>query len=100
MESNKRYTWKSYVFLTTSVLSAVFMLLLDLIGNATDVKFTGAWILLIILSLVVSVVIGIIAFSSKSEGKIIPIIASVLTVINVSIVVFFLWFGANFATSL
>ena len=100
MESNKRYTWKSYVFLTTSVLSAVFMLLLDLILTATGGKFTGAWLLLILLSLVVSVVIGIIALFSKSEGKIIPLIASVLTVINVSIVVFFLWFGANFATSL
>lgn len=76
------------------------MLLLDLISTATDEKLTGTWIFLTILCLFVSVATGIMAFSSKSERKIIPIIASVLTIINVSIVVFFLWFGANFATGL
>lgn len=40
---------------------------------------------------------GYSTLTSKDERKLIPSIAAVVTFLNVGVVIFFFWFGANFA---
>lgn len=95
---NTRYhSWKSYAFLTVSVIVTILMFLLDPIGIGTDERLSGVTILFIFVGTAVSLLMGIISFGSKNEKKLIPAIAAIFTVFNVSVISFFLWFGANFA---
>ncbi|MBD7985674.1 hypothetical protein H9649_13850 [Sporosarcina sp. Sa2YVA2] len=93
----RHHSWKSYVFLTVSLVVTILMFLLDPIGVATKEKLTGLIILLILVGNVVSVLMGILTFTSKYERKLIPSIAAIFTFFNVVVVIFFFWFGANFA---
>lgn len=72
------------------------MFLLDPIGVATEEKLSGFIIILILVGNVVSVLMGILTFTSKDERKLIPIIAAIFTFYNLAVVIFFFWFGANF----
>ena len=91
------HSWKSYVYLTVSVIVTVLMILLEPIGIATKEKLTGSIIFLILAGNLVSVLLGVLTFTSKDERKLIPSIAAVFTFLNVGVVIFFFWFGANFA---
>lgn len=92
----RHHSWKSYVFLTVSVIVTVLMILLDPIGVATKEKLTGVIIFLILAGNVVSVLLGILTFTSKYERKLIPSIAAIFTFLNIGVMIFFFWFGANF----
>ncbi|MDW0110951.1 hypothetical protein [Sporosarcina aquimarina] len=93
----KHHSWKSYVFLTVSVIVTILMILLDPIAVATKEKLTGLIILLILIGNVVSILMGILTFTYKYERKWIPSIAAIFTFFNVGVMIFFFWFGANFA---
>jgi len=63
---------------------------------ATEERLSGIIILFIFVGAIVSVLLGIISFASKRERKLIPCIAGILTVFNVSVIIFFLMLGAGF----
>ncbi|KKI85427.1 hypothetical protein SAMN05192535_3594 [Shouchella rhizosphaerae] len=93
----KRITWRSYSILIISVLLVLSILLLDFISqyvNQFTLKLYGSFIPLSIFAIFV---LAVICFCSKTENKVIPIIASFIAFAGIAIIAFFVYFGANFA---
>lgn len=93
---NKKHSWRSFAFLTFSLLTSLSMVLLDPIATNTTEQIGSYIIIFMFLSLIASIVLAVLAFSNKNEKKSIAVFALILTVLNSSIIAFFLWFGANF----
>lgn len=93
----RHHSWKSYVFLTISVMVTILMFLLDPIAVATEENLTVVIMLFILVGNVVSVLMGILTLTSKYERKLIPDIAAIITFFNVGVVIFFVYFGLNFS---
>jgi len=94
---HQRYSWKSYIFLILSILIPVFLLLIDPISQAISEQFAVIMMLIIFLGAITSIILAILVFLDKKERKGIAYIALALTLINISIIGFFLLLGANFA---
>ncbi|WP_040982529.1 hypothetical protein [Oceanobacillus jeddahense] len=94
---NKVFSWKSYVFLISSIIVTLSMFLLDPISQAANKTVYDIVVIFILAGLPVSIIMGIVAFCSKNERKIISVIALILTIFNIAVIGFFVWFGANFA---
>jgi hypothetical protein len=94
---NKISTWKSYLFLISSVLATLSMFLLDPISQVANKSVMNVVAILIIAGLIVSVVMAVVTFSLKKERKLIPGFALILTIFNTGVIAFFMWFGTNFA---
>lgn len=92
----KRYSWRSFTFLLLSLLTSLSIVLLDPIALATSEQVGFIMIILIMVGSVASVVLAVFTFFNKNEKKGIAIFALILTIINSSIIVFFIWFGANY----
>lgn len=92
----KIHTWKSYTFITFSVLSTAGLFLivpmLDWFGPHTVTPVTNSTLGMTILSIIMAIV----SFCSSTERKILPIIGLILTLFNTAIILFFLWFGYHF----
>lgn len=90
----KRFTWRSYLALISNVLLSLSMIGLDYISIKISDKI-GVY--LVFIFLIVSTVFMLISFCTKGERKILTVVSFLLWIVNVSIIIFFLWFGANFA---
>ncbi|MCU5376719.1 hypothetical protein OCA08_06155 [Bacillus cereus] len=92
----KFHTWKSYTFLTFSLLSTILMFLLvpvlDRFGPHTVTPMTYA----ILGGTIFSIILAIITFISPSEKKILPIIALIITLLNILLIGSVLLFGYLF----
>lgn len=93
---NKKYSWRSFAFLTFSLLTSLSMVLLDPIATNTTEQIGSYIIVFIFVFAIASIVLAVLTFSNKNEKKNIALFALFLTVWNSSIIAFFLWFGANF----
>ncbi|MBW8347865.1 hypothetical protein K0H71_00200 [Bacillus sp. IITD106] len=94
---NKASSWKSYIFLISSIVVTLSMFLLDPISQVANRSVFLIVAYSIIAGIPVSIIMAIIAFSSKKERKLIPGIALILTLFNIGVIAFFAWFGAHFA---
>ncbi|PGA96145.1 hypothetical protein [Bacillus toyonensis] len=92
----KFHTWKSYTFLTFSLLSTILMFLLvpvlDRFGPNTVTPMTYT----ILAETLLSIIMAIISFTSLSEKKVFPIIALVITLMNILLISAVLLFGYHF----
>ena len=95
--SAKKHSWKSYSFLISSVLVTAAMFLFDPIARASSETLTPVILAFIGLGTICSIVLAIFCFSTSNEKKTLPILGLLFTSLNVGIIVFFLWFGANIA---
>ncbi|MBY7142541.1 hypothetical protein KFZ56_05500 [Virgibacillus sp. NKC19-3] len=93
----KVFSWKSYIFLISSIVVTLSMFLLDPISQVANKTVYDMVASFILVGLPVSLIMAVVAFSSKKERKLIPVIALLLTIFNVAVIGFFAWFGANFA---
>lgn len=60
--------------------------LLDTIGRITEERLSGAVILLILISDLVSIMMAIITFTTRYEKRLIPTIAVIFTVLNTGVI--------------
>jgi hypothetical protein len=88
---------KSYIFLSISLLVTLTMLLLDPIAMLTSETITPVLIAIILIGDLIAIFMAFITFRSAPDKKILPIIAAILTILNSTTILFFLWFGFNFA---
>ncbi|MGG5739805.1 MULTISPECIES: hypothetical protein [Bacillus cereus group] len=92
----KIHTWKSYMFLTFSLFSTILMVslvpVLDRFGPNTITPMTYA----ILCGTILSIIMAIISFISPSEKKVLPIIALVVTLLNILLISSVLLFGYLF----
>lgn len=89
----KRYTWRSYIFLTMSILILLSWVLLDSIGRAFGESYASVLMYFMIFGFPLSIIFAMIAMFTKSEKKMLAIIALIITFINIAVIGFFLWFG-------
>ncbi|MFS0820909.1 hypothetical protein [Bacillus sp. 1P02SD] len=95
--NTKIISWKSYVLLTLSVLVTLTWFLLDPIAQVTNEGATGFMLVFILFGTIISLILAIVTFFTKNEKKLLPSIALILTLVNAGVIIFFAWFGANFA---
>ncbi|MDT3495347.1 hypothetical protein NLU03_13090 [Bacillus toyonensis] len=92
----KFHTWKSYTFLTFSLFSTILMFLLvpvlDRFGPNTVIPMTYT----ILAGTLLSIIMAIVSFTSPSEKKVFPIIALVITLMNILLISTVLLFGYLF----
>ncbi|MDG5472489.1 hypothetical protein P6709_12105 [Jeotgalibacillus sp. ET6] len=93
----KSYSWRSYTFLTVSVLVSILMVSIDPVAVAFSERAATFMINCVFIGLLLSIVLAVINFISNKEKRLISIIALIITLLNIAVVVFFLWFGANFS---
>ncbi|WP_085521832.1 hypothetical protein [Tuberibacillus sp. Marseille-P3662] len=74
------------------------MILLDPIAVAITEQVGSVVVIFIFVGTVASVILAILAFSNQTEKKNIAMIALPITLINIAVIGFFLWFGANVAS--
>lgn len=94
---HKKYSWRSFALLVFSLLTSLSMVLLDPIAANTSEQIGDFIIIFMFITLIASIILAVITFSYKYEKKGIAVFALILTVLNSSVIAFFLWFGANFA---
>ncbi|SPT81557.1 group-specific protein [Niallia circulans] len=93
----KRTTWRSYSILVISVLLILNILLLDFVSQYVNQFMLNLYGSFIPLSIITIFVLAVICFSSKTENKVIPVLASLIAFAGIAIIIFFIYFGANFA---
>lgn len=91
---NNNYTWRSYVFLTVSILLLLSMLGLDFLAAHMRESLV---VMLIGALFIASIVFAFITMINRQEKKLIAYFALALTIVNIGVSVFFLWLGAQFA---
>lgn len=91
---NNNYTWRSYVFLTVSILLLLSMLGLDFLAARMRESLV---VMLIGALFIASIVFAFITMINRQEKKLIAYFALALTIVNIGVSVFFLWLGAQFA---
>lgn len=94
---NKVFSWKSYIFLISSIVVTLSMFLLDPISQVANKTVYDIVASFILVGIPVSIIMAVIAFCSKNERKLISVIALIVTIFNIAVIGFFAWFGANFA---
>lgn len=72
------------------------MVFLDPIATATTERVGFLIIVFIIVASITSVALAVVSFANRNEKKGIAIISLLLIIINISIIIFFMWFGSNF----
>ncbi|MEC1698241.1 hypothetical protein [Schinkia azotoformans] len=90
----KRFTRRSYLALITNILLSLSIIGLDFISINVSEKLG---VPLIFIFLIVSTIFTFISFTNKKERRMLAVFSSILWVINTSIIILFLWIGANFA---
>ncbi|WP_078592962.1 hypothetical protein [Evansella clarkii] len=95
--NGKSVTKKSLLFLFISLLVTLAMFLLDPLATATNEALTVPIVVFIVAGTIISLLLAIVTLRSGKEKKLIPLVALVITIFNVSVISFFLYFGANFA---
>lgn len=95
--NGKSVTKKSLLFLFISLLVTLAMFLLDPLATATNEALTVPIVVFIVAGTFISLLLAIVTLRSGKEKKLIPLVALVITIFNVSVISFFLYFGANFA---
>ncbi|PAD92847.1 group-specific protein [Niallia circulans] len=93
----KRTTWRSYSILIFSVLLILNILLLDFVSQYVNQFTLNLYGFFIPLSIIAIFFLAVICFCSKTESKVISIIASLIFLAGLAIIAFFMYFGANFA---
>ncbi|KAB2442486.1 hypothetical protein [Bacillus luti] len=92
----KTHTWKSYTFLTFSLLSTMLMFLLVPVLDRFGPNIVTPMTYSILGGTIVSIVMAIISFISPSEKKVLPIIALVISLMNILLISAVLLFGYLF----
>ncbi|MDE4086844.1 hypothetical protein PO902_17495 (plasmid) [Planococcus maritimus] len=93
---NKSYTWRSYSYLTMSIIVLLLMVLIDPIASTFSSEKIGSFIIIgVFIGAFLSIILAFITFSNRMEKRLIPIVATVITILDIAIILFFLWFGAN-----
>lgn len=95
--SVKKHSWKSYLFLISSLLVTAAMFLLDPIARVTSESVTPVILAFIGLGTICSIIMAVFCFRTLNEKKTIPILGLIFTILNVFLIASFLWFGANIA---
>ncbi|MGD7045730.1 hypothetical protein [Jeotgalibacillus proteolyticus] len=93
----KSYSWRSYSFLAVSVLVSILMVSIDPIAVAFSEGVATIIINFVFAEILLSIVLSIITFIRSKEKRLISIIALIITLLNIAVLAFFLWFGANFS---
>ncbi|MBN8208966.1 hypothetical protein JI666_09440 [Bacillus sp. NTK071] len=93
----KRTTWRTYLFLVLSLLTTLAMFLIDPISSNAG-ESVGIFIMIFIIGgCVLSTLLAFVVFRTSEEKKGLATIALLLTLFNVSIVIYFLWVGIRLA---
>lgn len=95
--SLKKHSWKSYLFLVSSMLVTATILLVDSIATATSEKLTPMVLSFIGICGILSIGLAFICFLSPTERKVIPLLALIFTSANTFIISWFFIFGMNIA---
>lgn len=83
----KKHSWKSYLFLISSVLVTAAMFLLDPIARATSETLTPVILAFIGLGTICSIVLAVFCFRTLNEKKTLPILGLLFTSLNVILIV-------------
>lgn len=89
------HSWKSYVFLFISILVTTCMFLLDPLSIQFGRQLDPIIIGIIIFGTIISIIFAFLTLFSRLEKKVIPYIALTITIINLIIILFFLYLGKN-----
>ena len=94
--NTKKVTWKSYFPLALVIFASLSWFLLDPIGQATNESATKYVFYFIIAGSIIPLLFSIAAFFSKTEKPVIPVITLLLSLLNLGLFAFFVWFASNF----
>ncbi|TKD72254.1 hypothetical protein [Pseudalkalibacillus hwajinpoensis] len=93
----KMRTWRTYLFIVLSLLTTLAMFLLEPISTNAG-ESVGIFIMIFIIAgCVLSALLAFVVFRTSEEKKGLASIALLLTLFNVSIVLYFLWVGIRLA---
>lgn len=89
----RQYSWRSYIYLALSILVLLSWFIFSGVDRYLGGEYTAILYEIIVFGLPLSLVFAAISFFKKSENKMVAVIASIITGINLSVIGFFLWFG-------
>lgn len=88
---------KTTTLVYVNLFVTVLMVLLDPLAMATNEFVTMPMIMLIVVGAILSVILAIVVLNANEERRFLALLGFLLTVGNVSVIAFFIYFGANFA---